>query len=50
MYTSAFMNEQAAIKAIKENKYEYVRPDENYIIETKIAEPYTWVTSKSDDF
>lgn len=50
MYTPAFNNEQAAIKAIKENKYEYVREDENCVIETYIANPKKWVTSKSADF
>lgn len=50
MYTSAFNNEQAVIKAIKENKYEYVRPDANFVIGTRITNPKKWVTSKSADF
>lgn len=50
MYTKAFENEQTAIKAVQEGRYEYVRPDGNFIIETKIEAPYTWVSSKTGDF
>lgn len=50
MYTKAFNNEQAAVKAVQEGRYEYTRPDGNFIIETKIDNPKTWVTSKSSDF
>ena len=50
MYTKAFENEQTAIKAVQEGRYEYVRTDGNFIIETKIKTPYTWVSSKSGDF
>lgn len=42
MYTAAFNNEQAAIKAVKEGKYEYTRPDDNYTIETRIEGPSRW--------
>lgn len=50
MYTKVFNNEQEAVKAVKEGRHEYVRPDENYVIETKINNPYVWVSSSSNLF
>lgn len=55
MYTKVFNNEQEAIKAVQEGRYEYVHyeyvlPDDSYIIETKIENPYNWVSSSSVDF